>query len=76
MIVTLDVLGDSERDRERCPHFLVKNVPLTCLVLAVEQNVENVFLLGPLGVVLWIDTPYPVEIAVAKKGNQSIVLTT
>ena len=73
MVVALDVFDDSKCDRKICPDSPVKNVPLTGFVFLVEQDAEDDLLFLAFPVVLWIDTPYAVEIAITEKCNQAVV---
>jgi hypothetical protein len=74
MILALDVVDDSECDGKLRSQFTVENIVFAYLVLTVQQDVKNVLFFLALGVVSWIGTPYPVEIAIAKEGNQPVVL--
>ena len=75
MIAALDVFDDCKRDRKRGSDSLVKTILLTVLILFVQQNGKKLLLLIPFPVVLRIDTPCTVKIAIAEKCNQTIVLT-
>jgi len=75
MIVALDVFDDSERDRKRPSDSPVKEISLTVFNLFVQQNGKEILLLITFPVVLRIDTPCAVKIAITEKCNQPIVLT-
>jgi hypothetical protein len=75
VIAALDVFDDSKRDRKRPSDSPIKNIPLTVLILFVQQHGKKILLLIPFPVALRIDTPCAVKIAITEKCNQPIVLT-
>ena len=72
MILAFDVFDDPECDRKRRSNSPIKTITLTCIIILVEQDIQDILLFVALVFVFGIGTPFAVEIALAEKHTKTI----
>jgi len=66
VITAFDVFNYGEGNRKFCFEPQIETIGATLFVFLVQENVEQLFFVGPFGIAVWIDTPTPVEVSLTE----------